>query len=58
MLNRILLIALARAKTGSGKTIAYVLPILESILRRKAVCMSLTYLFYLILTANADRPGE
>ena len=28
----------ARAKTGSGKTIAYLLPVLQSILRRKAVC--------------------
>jgi hypothetical protein len=30
---------LARAKTGSGKTAAYILPILHSILKRKLVCM-------------------
>ena len=29
---------LARSKTGSGKTAAYVLPILQSILQRKSVC--------------------
>ncbi len=29
---------LARSQTGSGKTAAYVLPILQSILRRKTVC--------------------
>lgn len=29
---------LAKAKTGSGKTAAYVLPILQSILTRKEVC--------------------
>lgn len=29
---------LAKAKTGSGKTAAYVLPILHAILKRKQVC--------------------
>ena len=29
---------LARSQTGSGKTAAYVLPILQSVLQRKAVC--------------------
>ena len=31
------LICTARAKTGSGKTAAYILPVLEAILRRKTV---------------------
>ncbi len=29
---------LARSQTGSGKTAAYVLPILQALLQRKAVC--------------------
>lgn len=30
---------LAKAKTGSGKTAAYLLPVLQSILKRKQVCI-------------------
>jgi len=31
---------LARAKTGSGKTAAYLLPVLQSVLKSKEVCCS------------------
>lgn len=33
---------LCKAKTGSGKTAAYVLPVLSSILKRKTVCATRT----------------
>lgn len=33
---------LAKAKTGSGKTAAYLLPVLQSILKRKQVCTSIS----------------
>jgi len=33
---------LARAKTGSGKTAAYLLPVLHAILKRKQVCLSVS----------------
>ena len=39
---------LAKAKTGSGKTAAYVLPVLQAILKRKQVCI-----FCLLLDACA-----
>ena len=35
---------LAKAKTGSGKTSVYVLPLLEAILKRKQVCVSRFYI--------------
>lgn len=36
---------LAKAKTGSGKTAAYLLPLLHVILKRKQVCFGLFLLF-------------
>jgi len=39
---------LCKAKTGSGKTAAYVLPVLSSILKRKTVCPDRTPLFPLV----------
>ena len=33
---------LAKATTGSGKTAAYLLPVLQSILKRKQVCTSIS----------------
>ncbi|KAH8690146.1 putative ATP dependent RNA helicase [Talaromyces proteolyticus] len=45
---------LARAKTGSGKTAAYVLPILQSILRRKANEPSLKATSALILVPTRE----
>jgi ATP-dependent RNA helicase DDX56/DBP9 len=36
---------LCKAKTGSGKTAAYALPVLSSILKRKGVCVSFVAVF-------------
>ncbi|MCJ1437285.1 putative ATP-dependent RNA helicase ddx56 [Xylographa pallens] len=45
---------LARAKTGSGKTAAYVLPILEAILRRKATTLTVKATFALVLVPTRE----
>ncbi|MCJ1388256.1 ATP-dependent DNA/RNA helicase [Xylographa bjoerkii] len=45
---------LARAKTGSGKTAAYVLPILEAILRRKATAPGLKATTALVLVPTRE----
>ncbi|KAI9741064.1 MAG: ATP-dependent DNA/RNA helicase [Cirrosporium novae-zelandiae] len=45
---------LARARTGSGKTAAYVLPILNSILRRKATSSALKQISALVLVPTKD----
>ena len=44
---------IARAKTGSGKTAAYVLPVLEAILRRKTVRLASDY-----PTIRADKVSD
>ncbi|MCJ1377599.1 ATP-dependent DNA/RNA helicase [Xylographa soralifera] len=45
---------LARAKTGSGKTAAYVLPILEAILRRKATTLATKATSALVLVPTRE----
>lgn len=49
---------LAKAKTGSGKTAAYLLPVLQSVLKRKQVCTSIYRRFpkTLILTSYPSHP--
>ncbi|MCJ1404538.1 ATP-dependent DNA/RNA helicase, partial [Xylographa trunciseda] len=44
----------ARAKTGSGKTAAYVLPILEAILRRKATAQTIKATTALVLVPTRE----
>ena len=48
----------ARAKTGSGKTAAYLLPILQAILRRKTDNSSLKQSSALILTPTKELAGQ
>lgn len=49
---------LCKAKTGSGKTAAYVLPILASILKRRQVCTSSGADLTVLLTAHTDFTGS
>lgn len=44
----------ARAKTGSGKTAAYVLPIVQAILRRKATSPSKNFISTLVLVPTRE----
>lgn len=48
----------ARAKTGSGKTAAYVLPVIHSILRRKATVASTRVTAALILVPTRELAGQ
>ncbi|KAH8847883.1 ATP-dependent DNA/RNA helicase [Pyricularia oryzae] len=45
---------LAKAKTGSGKTAAYVLPILQAVLKRKQINPGATYISSLILVPTRE----
>jgi len=49
---------LARAKTGSGKTAAYVLPVLQSILKRKAESRSTQVISALILVPTRELASQ
>src|ERR1700712_1077440 len=49
---------LARSKTGSGKTAAYVLPILQSILARKAASSSIKATSALVLVPTRELAGQ
>lgn len=48
---------LAKAKTGSGKTAAYLLPLLHDILKRKQVCF-VSFLFLLPHDSGNNSPGR
>ena len=52
--NYMLTFPLARAKTGSGKTAAYVLPILQAILRRRASFPNKKFICTLVLVPTRE----